>query len=217
MDLHPDVGNNVVLARQLGLGQLAPFDQYKGVALGVWGDAPSGLSREGLVERVILADADSDGKLDIIVANNGAAAGNTLSVLHNQSTPGALDTGAFASRVNFVVGAAPIRMAAGDLDGDGRLDLAVAAGGGVSVLRNTGSPGTITAGSFAPHVQFLTGPNTTDVEISDLDGDGKRDLLVVSYDAGTVSVLRNVGTSGSLDANSFARMVAMARQMRPGA
>lgn len=37
LDLHPEVGNNIVLARQLGLADPAPFDGYKGVLLGVRG------------------------------------------------------------------------------------------------------------------------------------------------------------------------------------
>ncbi|MEO8450452.1 MAG: Nif3-like dinuclear metal center hexameric protein [Gemmatimonadota bacterium] len=50
LDLHAEVGNNVVLARQLGLEQLGPFDLYRGVPIGVQGESPAGLTREGLVE-----------------------------------------------------------------------------------------------------------------------------------------------------------------------
>jgi len=38
LDLHPEVGNNAVLARELGLTNLAPFGEYKGVLIGVTGD-----------------------------------------------------------------------------------------------------------------------------------------------------------------------------------
>jgi dinuclear metal center YbgI/SA1388 family protein len=37
LDLHPDVGNNVVLARQLGVRIEAPFGPYRGVPIGVHG------------------------------------------------------------------------------------------------------------------------------------------------------------------------------------
>jgi dinuclear metal center YbgI/SA1388 family protein len=37
LDLHPDVGNNVVLARQLGVRVEGPFGPYRGVAIGVHG------------------------------------------------------------------------------------------------------------------------------------------------------------------------------------
>jgi dinuclear metal center YbgI/SA1388 family protein len=37
LDLHPEVGNNTVLARRLGLTDLTPFGTHKGVAIGVSG------------------------------------------------------------------------------------------------------------------------------------------------------------------------------------
>lgn len=37
LDVHPEVGNNAVLARALGLGDTQPFDDYHGVPLGVAG------------------------------------------------------------------------------------------------------------------------------------------------------------------------------------
>jgi dinuclear metal center YbgI/SA1388 family protein len=38
LDLHPDVGNNVVLARQLGIAVRGQFGEEYGVRIGVWGD-----------------------------------------------------------------------------------------------------------------------------------------------------------------------------------
>jgi len=52
LDIHPDVGNNVGLARLLGLTNLSSFDSYKGIPLGVRGDYPEGLARERLVDRL---------------------------------------------------------------------------------------------------------------------------------------------------------------------
>ena len=49
LDLHDEVGNNMVLAERLGLDVEGRFGDYRGVALGVWGHAPHGLeSRETL-------------------------------------------------------------------------------------------------------------------------------------------------------------------------
>lgn len=50
LDLHPEVGNNAVLARDLGLSAAVGFDSYKGVALGVMGDLT--LPREELLRRL---------------------------------------------------------------------------------------------------------------------------------------------------------------------
>jgi dinuclear metal center YbgI/SA1388 family protein len=52
LDVHPDVGNNHVLARALGLSDLEPFDEYKGTPIGVRGSLPEPILREHFVRRV---------------------------------------------------------------------------------------------------------------------------------------------------------------------
>ena len=53
LDLHPTVGNNVVLAERLGLAVEGWFGDYKGVPIGVWGHAPPRLApRDALLEDV---------------------------------------------------------------------------------------------------------------------------------------------------------------------
>jgi putative NIF3 family GTP cyclohydrolase 1 type 2 len=50
LDLHPEVGNNVVLAERLGIQVEGWFGDYKGSALGVWGfAAPRWGTRDALV------------------------------------------------------------------------------------------------------------------------------------------------------------------------
>ena len=50
LDVHPEVGNNVVLAERLGMDVEGWFGPYKGISLGVWGAAPHGLEdRDALV------------------------------------------------------------------------------------------------------------------------------------------------------------------------
>ena len=53
LDLHPEVGNNVELARVIGLPVEGWFGAYRGVTIGVWGLAPSALAeRAALVARL---------------------------------------------------------------------------------------------------------------------------------------------------------------------
>jgi dinuclear metal center YbgI/SA1388 family protein len=53
LDLHPEVGNNVVLAERLGLEVEGWFGDYKGTPLGVWGYAPQRwATRDGLLAEV---------------------------------------------------------------------------------------------------------------------------------------------------------------------
>ncbi len=52
LDVHPVLGNNAVLAGELGLVEQAPFDTYKGIAMGVQGHVPHGEGRDSLVSRI---------------------------------------------------------------------------------------------------------------------------------------------------------------------
>jgi hypothetical protein len=140
-------------------------------------------------ESISIGDIDGDGKPDLAVANGGS---NTVSVIRNTSTSG---TVSFAAKVDFTTGTAPISVRIGDIDGDGKPDLAVAnqSSNTVSVFLNTSTLGTI---SFASKVDFTTGATPVSVSIGDIDGDGKPDLAVVNNGTTTVSVFRNTSTSG---------------------
>jgi dinuclear metal center YbgI/SA1388 family protein len=49
LDVHPEVGNNAVLAELLGMRVEGRFGEYRGVSVGVWGQNPPSLpSREAL-------------------------------------------------------------------------------------------------------------------------------------------------------------------------
>ena len=50
LDVHPAIGNNIVLARQLGLNDMSWFDNFKGVPLGVAGNLS--VPREELVSKL---------------------------------------------------------------------------------------------------------------------------------------------------------------------
>jgi dinuclear metal center YbgI/SA1388 family protein len=43
LDVHPEVGNNAVLAERLGIEVQGWFGNYRGIFMGVWGHAPGGL------------------------------------------------------------------------------------------------------------------------------------------------------------------------------
>ncbi|MDQ3556844.1 MAG: Nif3-like dinuclear metal center hexameric protein [Gemmatimonadota bacterium] len=50
LDVHPEVGNNAVLARALGIEVRGSFGDFQGTPLGVWGELD--LRREGLAARL---------------------------------------------------------------------------------------------------------------------------------------------------------------------
>ena len=92
----------------------------------------------------------------------------------------------------------PRSVSIGDINGDGKPDLAVANQDDdkVSILLNTTPTGAPTP-YFAPKVDFTTGPNPSSVSIGDFDGDGKPDLATTNTSGGTVSTLRNTTPTGT--------------------
>lgn len=51
LDAHPEVGNNVQLARGIGLAEFEPFGEYEGLAIGVRGELD--VSRDELATRLV--------------------------------------------------------------------------------------------------------------------------------------------------------------------
>lgn len=158
---------------------------------------------------LVAADVDGDGKLDLLEANRGD---NKVSILRNISTPGSLSTNSFAPSVDLSVGDLPLGIVVRDLDGDGRVDLAVGNfnSGNVAVLRNIGAAGALSTNSFAAPVSFTTEAGTHSLIAEDLDGDGKPDLAAVNANANSVSILRNTSTPGTINSDSFAPQFSLA-------
>jgi hypothetical protein len=96
---------------------------------------------------------------------------------------------AFTSAVNlFAPQAAPGIFDAGDIDGDGDLDLLVAGDGDPRVLWfEQRSPG-----AFVPHVLTEGLGQAGGARIADLDGDGRAELVVTGYEANAIYVFSRI-------------------------
>src|SRR3954454_6166995 len=101
----------------------------------------------------------------------------------------------------YGVGFSPYSVAAGDFNGDGKLDLVAANTGAnsVSVLLNNGNS------TFAGAVNYGVGALPTSVAAGDFNGDGKLDLVTAnSGSSNRASVLLNNGNGTFAGAVSYA-------------
>jgi photosystem II stability/assembly factor-like uncharacterized protein len=145
-----------------------------------------------------VADIDGDNRPDILAAVNS---GDEVSVFRNTSVPGTIS---FALKADFAAGDWPTTLTVGDMDGDGKTDVAVANvnGNSVTVLHNQSTAGTA---SFAPKTDLVVSYRPWTVWLNDLDGDGKPELGVqketsnfIYSDAMDVSVYKNNSEAGTI-------------------
>ncbi len=99
-----------------------------------------------------------------------------------------------------------------DFDGDGKLDLIATEVGGnrVTVFHNLATPGTLTTNSFETPFALIAGNDCRFAAAADLDGDGRVDIVALNYGDKTISLIKNIGAVGSLNASSFASPTTLA-------
>jgi gliding motility-associated-like protein len=141
------------------------------------------------VVNIKIGDLDGDLKADIAVTQ---LLGASISVFLNQSTGGNL---AFSTPQSISTDAKPFGIDFGDLDGDGKTDIAIASlTKSITILNNESTPGAL---SFQTTIKATTFINRH-VNIVDVDGDAKPDIAFTSVDdnangvlASKISILRN--------------------------
>jgi serine protease len=125
------------------------------------------------------ADLNSDGALDLVVANHNQ---NQVSVMLGDGL------GQFSPPLGYATGNSPNSVAIGDLTGDGVPDVVTSDlfGGTLSVLAG------IRGGSLASPEFHAAGSLPRQVALADLDRDGHLDAAVVNAGSSDASVLMNV-------------------------
>jgi hypothetical protein len=134
---------------------------------------------------LVMADVNRDGNLDALVANYGA---DNVGVLLGTGT------GAFGAITTYSTGtgSGPFRLAVADVNGDDVLDILTANynANNVGVLLGTST------GTFGMATTYSTGAGSqpSGLAVSDVNADGKPDVLTANSLTNSVGVLLGTGT-----------------------
>ncbi|UKS30992.1 FG-GAP-like repeat-containing protein [Paenibacillus sp. HWE-109] len=168
-------------------------------------------SVQGSYSQVVIADFNSDNKLDV-VATNYDEFGNNMNFAAILLGRG---DGTLLASVNYdVSGSLPLSVTSFDFDGDGNLDIATANynSNNVSIMRGNGK------GQFAAAIKYAVGSKPVQLLSVDLNHDGKPDLVIANSGDNTITRLLNDGTGSfiskkfdsSIVPNSKARTITVA-------
>ena len=153
---------------------------------------------------VTVADVNQDSKPDLISANYGNSAGNTLTVLTNNGT------GIFSSNATLTVGNGPRCVVFADVNGDGQPDLISAnyTAGTLTILTNSG------IGTFGFNATLSAASKSGFVAAADLNGDSKLDLVCACAD---LSISRLIvftnSSSGMFGSNATLSLLGQCQQV----
>jgi hypothetical protein len=146
----------------------------------------------------VIGDFNGDGKLDVAFVDftTGYGTANRTGVLLGNGD------GTFGEELLSGTGSAPLGIAAGDFNRDGKLDLATAdsAGNTTSVMLGNGD------GSFQARADYDAQIAPSSIAVGDFNRDGKPDLAVANAcgndpgcgPSGTISILRVTATAVSI-------------------
>ncbi len=158
---------------------------FRRVAAVISGSVPTGL---------VYADADNDGKADLIVSN-----WRSLEVAVHPGN----GVGGFAPKISTLLATPPTSLVVGDWNKDGKKDVALLSGAQNSVVIRLGdgsgrfptSRQTFSVGTNSKMIvnQAVTLPDGTTVD-ADFNKDGNLDLAVVNGGANAVQIFRGDGT-----------------------
>ncbi|HEV8512031.1 MAG TPA: FG-GAP-like repeat-containing protein [Cyclobacteriaceae bacterium] len=150
------------------------------------------LGGASVTDGLAVGDLDGDGLPEIVVSEFLSPTGK-LFILKNQSIPGTLN---FSSPYVITTSITTAALHIGDLDGDGKPELASTAllTSGVMIFRNQC---TSTKIQFASPVFVAVDQKPWGIDFGDMDGDGKPDIAAACIGDKAITILNNKSTAGS--------------------
>jgi hypothetical protein len=185
LDLAAANGTDGTISILLGKGD-GTFDAQVSYSLSIISLIPTAPST------LVIGDFNGDGIPDIAVGGTNLLAGGIVDILQGDGN----GTFTNVTTLGIGVGAGPSSIVAGDFNGDGNLDFAVANlfGNTISVMRGDGSGSTFTAASGSP---FNTGGGTSPaaIAVADFNGDGQLDLAIAESNKNGSTSLKETATA----------------------
>ena len=181
---------------------------------------PTSLTLSAFNHPFCFGDLNSDGKPDFVTS-----VANGLQIRRNQATPGSITSTSFATAftlpfpANGSLVANNAEVALGDFNRDGKTDIVVSAlyegtttnQRRILIYENTSTTNTIASNTFKAsviaHETSTSLAPGADLQVADIDGDGKLDILVGGLD---ISIFRNQSVCGTILPISFAAPVRLA-------
>jgi len=189
VDIDSD-GDQDLLAVAAGLNQLGV--QFNNGA-GGFGASGVGHNVGAQPRALVAADFDGDCDMDIATANPWIGGDNVAVFLNTNG----LFTTVNRAYVDTGANTLPYAIAAGDMNGDGDVDLVVGNYGTyqISVLHNNGAGGFPTWNDYA---SGLTGCCLTSLAVGDWDNDGDLDAVAANLLTDQIAVVFNLNGAGAL-------------------
>ncbi|MGE0773126.1 MAG: FG-GAP-like repeat-containing protein [Cyclobacteriaceae bacterium] len=145
-------------------------------------------------ERITCGDLNGDGKPDLVASRTGSTK-NQIFILPNTSTPGTLSFGAFIPRV-LDIGHFARSVAIHDLNADGKPEIIVSNSfnNQFYVFLNQSAGGVININPTPLKFTISSAATTYGLDIQDMDGDKKPDIVINQFQSNNIYVLRNTSS-----------------------